>query len=176
MIAGGILQAGSSYSQGQNTSRMATLTAQQLNNNATLAGISANNAMGSSQAQAKESLRQNQLLQSKQIAIAAAGGGDASEKSVQDVISNTAAQGRLAADTNLYEGNLRSIDYLNQAIGLKNQAATTLYNGRQARTAGNIGVVSSIIGSGASAGTFYGKYGNKAPSDKSSYGNYNLDI
>jgi hypothetical protein len=168
MITGGILQAGSTFQQGQNSSRMATIAAGQLENNAKLAEISANNAKGASQVKAQESLRQNRLLQSKQIAIAAAGGGSVSEKSVQDIISRTAGEGRLAADVDLYEGDLRSMDYMNQAIGLRNKAMTTLYEGKQARRAANIGAISSIIGSGASASSFYGKYGNKAPNDTSS--------
>jgi hypothetical protein len=165
IIAGGVLQANSAYQQGQNASRMATVAAGQLENNARLADISANNAKGASQVKAQESLRQNRLLQSRQIAIAAASGGSVNEKSVQDTIARTAGKGRLAADVDLYEGDLRSMDYMNQAIGLRNKAAVTLYEGRQARKAGNIGAISSLIGTGATAGSFYGKYGSKAPGD-----------
>ena len=168
MIAGGVLQTGSAYQQGQNASRMATSAAGQLENNARLADISANNDKAVSQVQAQEHLRQNRLLQSKQIAIAAAGGGSAGEKSVQDIISRTAGEGRLAADVDLYEGDLRSLDYMNQAIGLRNKAKTALFEGRQARTAGNLGAISSLIGTGTNASSFYGKYGSKAPSDNDS--------
>lgn len=169
IVGGGILQASSNYQQGQNASRMATSAANQIENNAKLAEISANNVKGASQAKAQESLRQNRLLQSKQIAIAAASGGSVNEKSVQDTIARTAGEGRLAADVDLYEGDLRSLDYMNQAIGLRNKAATTLFEGKQARKAGNIGAVSSLIGSGATAASFYGKYGAKAPLDNSLY-------
>lgn len=165
MIGGGILGAGSAYSQGQNSSRMATVAASQLENNAKLSEISASNAKATSQVKSEESLRQNRLLQSKQIAIAAASGGSVGEKSVQDIISRTAGEGRLAADIDLYQGDLRSMDYLNQAIGLRNQAAVTRFEGRQARKAGNIGAISSLLSAGGSAAGFYSKYGQKAPAD-----------
>lgn len=173
MLAGGILSASSTYSQGQNDSRMATKAAQQLNNNAELADINASNAKGAAQVKANETLRQNRLLTSRQIAIAAAGGGGVNQKNVADTIARTTSEGRLAADVDLYQGDLRSLDFTNQAIGLRNQAANTLYEGRQARRAANIGAISSLIGSGAKAGSFYGKNGLKAPGDT---GGFSSDI
>lgn len=165
MLAGGIVSAGASWQQGQNASRSATIAAGQMENNAKLARVSANNATGASQAKAEESLRQNRLLQSRQIAIAAAGGGSVGEKSVQDTIARTASEGKLAADVDLYEGALRSTDLLNQAIGLENKAKITRFEGRQARQAGNIGAFSSLLTTGAKAGSFYGKYGDNFDSN-----------
>lgn len=165
LIGGGALSATQQWQAGQNASRSATIAAGQLEENARRAEYAAGQAKAASQRKSAEELRQNRLLQSKQIAIAAASGASTSEKNIADIIANTAVEGRLASSIALYEGDLRSDALLNEAIGLKNKAAMTRYEGKEARKAGNIGAFSSLLSSGAQAASFYGKYGQKAPND-----------
>jgi len=165
LVGGGVLAASQQWQAGQNVSRSATIAAGQLEGNATRAEYAAGQAKAASQRKAAEESRQNRLLQSKQIAIAAAGGASTSEKNIADIIANTAVEGRLASSIALYEGDLRSDALLNEAIGLRNKAAVTRYEGKQARKAGNIGAFSSILQTGAQASSFYGKYGKTAPND-----------
>lgn len=171
--AGGALSASQQWQAGQNTSRSTTMAAGQLEENARRAEYAAGQAKAASQRKASEELRQNRLLQSKQIAIAAAGGASTSEKNIADIIANTAVEGRLASSIALYEGDLRSDALLNEAIGLRNKAAVTRYEGKQARKAGNIGALSSLLSSGTQAASFYGKYGQKAPNHLQSDPYYN---
>ncbi|MEI7578609.1 MAG: hypothetical protein WCJ58_01060 [bacterium] len=165
MVGGGLLSASSQIQAGNAQSRMATTVAGQYNQNADLADIAAANAVAGGQRGATEALRQNKMLQSKQIAIAAAQGASTSEKNIADLISNTASQGEYEALSALYEGNTKSDALKNEAIGLRNKATMTRYEGKQARKAANIGAISSLIGSGATAGSFYAKYNSKSPTD-----------
>jgi len=176
LVGGGALAASQQLQAGQNASRSATIAAGQLEENATRAEYAAGQAKAASQRKAAEESRQNRLLQSKQIAIAAAGGASTSEKNIADIIANTAVEGRLASSIALYEGDLRSDALLNEAIGLRNKATVTRYEGKQARKAGNIGAISSLLSSGAQASSFYGKYGKTAPNDLQSNQNYSTSL
>ena len=163
LIGGGLLSAGSQIQAGNATSRMATTVAGQLRSNADLADTSANNASAVGQRGAAEALRQNKMLQSKQIALAAASGASTSEKNIADLISRTAGQGEYEALSSIYEGDVRATSLRNEASGLRNKAMMTQFEGRQARKAGNMAAMSSLIGSAATASSFYTKYGSKSP-------------
>lgn len=184
IIGAGVLNASQQYQAGQNASRSATIASNQLDQNAAAAETAAGQAKASSQRKSAEVLRQNKLFQSKQIAIAAASGASTSEKNISDILSNTEAEGRLASSIALYEGDLRSQQFLDEAIGLKNKATITRYEGKQARQAGKIGAVSSLLNSGAQASTFYARYGQRAPADTGALSptylkddnNYNLNF
>jgi hypothetical protein len=171
MIAGGGLTALQNWQSGQNASRAATSAANQMENNAEMAEYAAGQAKASAQRKSAEELRQNRRLQSRQIALAAASGASTSEKNIADLISDTAAEGNYASSVALYEGDLRSDALLTDAMTLRNKAVATRYEGRQARRAGNIGAISSILSTGAKAGNtaaeakFYGRYGQRAPAD-----------
>jgi len=165
MIGGGILSTNSQISAGNAASRNATSVAGQLEQNAKLADLSAANQVATGQRGAQEALRQNKMLQSKQIAIAAASGASTSEKNIADLISTTAGQGEYEALNSLFEGNTRADALRNEAIGLRNKAKVTLFEGKQARKAAQIGAISSLLGSGAQAGSFYSKYNSKSPTD-----------
>lgn len=168
LTGGGSLSASSQIQAGNAQSRMATNVAGQYAQNANLADTAAANAVAGGQRGATEALRQNKMLQSRQIALAAANGASTSEKNIADLISRTAGQGEYEALSALYEGDTRGQALQNEAIGLRNKAATTLFEGKQARKAGNIGAISSLIGSGAQAGSFYSKYKSKSPTDLTS--------
>jgi hypothetical protein len=172
MATGGILQVGSQFQAGNAASRNATSVASQLNQNANLADIAAANAVAGGQRSATEALRQNKMLQSRQIALAAASGASTSEKNIADLIARTAGQGEYEALSSLYEGNTKSDAIKNEAIGLRNKAAVTLYEGKQARKAGPLGAISSLMGSSAQAGSFYSKYNSKSPTDLTANSSY----
>lgn len=171
MLTGGILKGSSQWSAGQNASRAATSAANQMEANAREAEYAAGQAKASSQRKSAEELRQNRRLQSRQIALAAASGASTSEKNIADLIADTAAEGSYASSVALYEGELRADSLLNEAIGLRNKAAMTRFEGKQARRAGNIGAISSLLSTGAQMGNtaseakFYGRYGQRAPAD-----------
>lgn len=54
---------------------------------------------------AQEELRKSELLQSRALAIAGASGAGVNDPTVMKIISDLAAEGRMAADTQLYTGN-----------------------------------------------------------------------
>ncbi len=174
LIGGGLLQAGSQYQAGQTASRNATNVANQLESNANLANINAGQQQAAGIAKASEAKRQNRFLQSRILAMAAAGGGSTQSKNIADLLSRTAGEGEYAALNSLYEGNTRADQLRNEAIGLRNQAATTRFEGRQARSAGNIGAVTSILGAGAK-GAFYSKYNNPMPTNNAN-NSFNSDF
>lgn len=165
MIGGGLLQANSQFQAGQQASRNATIVAGQLEENAKRAEYAAGQQKAIAQKKAAEDLRQNRRLQSRQIAIAAASGASTSSKNIADLISKTSAEGEYAALTSLYEGDIKSDQLLNEANNLRRKAVATQFEGRAARKAGNIGAFSTLLQTGAQAGSFYGKYGNRAPMD-----------
>lgn len=165
MAVGGVLSATNTWQQGQMASRAATSQARLLNYNASLAEEAASRAQGSSQLKAAETKRQNQRLISKQINLAAASGASTKEKNIADLIARTAQEGEYAALVDLYEGDLRADALRNEALSYRIKASNTLAEGKAARKAGNIQAISSLIGSGASTGSFYSKYNRKAPTD-----------
>jgi len=175
LVGGGLLSANSQAQAGNMQSRMATSVAGQYAQNANLADTAAANAVAGGQRGASEALRQNKMLQSRQIALAAANGASTSEKNIADLLARTAGQGEYEALSALYEGDTKGQAQKNEAIGLRNKAATTLFEGKQARRAGNIGAISSLIGSGAQAGSFYSKYNSKSPTDLTAKSNGEAD-
>lgn len=165
MMGGGILSASNVWQQGQTTSRAATAQAGIYNYNANLAEGAASRAQGVSQLKAQETLRQNKILRSNQIAAAAASGASTSEKNIADLITKTAERGEYAALVDLYEGDVKADALRNEALSYKAKAIGALAEGKAARKAANIGAISSIFSSKANAGSFYSKYNNKAPTD-----------
>lgn len=179
LVGGGVLSASQQWQAGQNTSRAATSAANQMESNAEMAEYAAGQAKASSQRKSAEELRQNRRLQSRQIALAAASGASTSDKNIADIIADTAAEGAYASSVALYEGELKSDALLTDAMTLRNKAAATRYEGRQARRTGNIGTISSLLSTGAKAGNtaaearFYGRYGQRAPADLTNDSYYN---
>lgn len=100
----------------------------------------------SAQREALEQGRQTRLLLSRQQALA---GGSASDPGVVALASNLAAEGELRAATSLYEGE-------EQAQGMEFGADMRRWQGRQARRAGNIRAVSSVLSSAGGMSRFGG--------------------
>lgn len=99
---------------------------------------------------ALEKRREQKLLQSQQLARAAAVGG-ASDPSVIDIFADTAERGELAFQSEIYRGET-------QARGLETAAAVSRFEGEQARTATLIGVGTDIL-SGATS--LYKNFGRR---------------
>lgn len=168
LIGSTLLQVGAQEQAGQNALVNSNIVANQYDTNARLAKINAGQQDAVGIAKAQENLRQNKYLQSKILAMAAAGGGSAAtNKNVADLISNTAAEGEYAALNSIYEGNSRGDQLRNEAIGLYNKAAITRFEGKQAKKAADINAFSTILGGAAKGTAFYSKYNNPAPTDYS---------
>lgn len=78
------------------------------------------------QRNAQEELRKSALMQSQALAIAGASGAGASDPDVNKIMGDIAAEGRLAADTHLYNGE-------EAAKSLKISAKMSRWQGDQAR-------------------------------------------
>ena len=102
----------------------------------------------SSQRESIEQRREADLAQSRALALAAAGGGGASDPTVVDIISDLEGEGEYRALTALYNGE-------EQARGYEDEAKARRKAGKNAKTAGIISGVSTVL-SGASS--LYGKY------------------
>lgn len=157
--AGGVLTAYSQVKQGNEQMKDSIVAASQMEEQAKIADQNASRQKGSAQRKSAEQLRQNRLLQSRQIALSAAGGQSGS-KNVADLLSRTQSEGEYSSSISLYEGDLRADSLYNQAASLRQQASNTRYEGKQARKAANIGAISGLLKTGADASSFQSKYGN----------------
>jgi hypothetical protein len=102
----------------------------------------------SSQRQGMEEQRQSQLVQSRALALAAAGGG-ASDPTVVNDIANIAGEGEYRSLTALYNGDQQARTYEAKATGLRKEA-------KNAKLSGWINGVGSILQSGSSMAQRYG--------------------
>jgi len=158
MIVGGLLQADTARKQGLEAKKESAVNAVQLE-------IAANQEKAVAQKKSSEILRQNRLLQSRIIALNAAGGGSSSEKNVSDLLGRTAAEGQYDALNALYEGDIR-------AKSLSTRASNVLREGKSAYKSSKMNAISSLINTGSQVGTFYSKYNNPAPNYSTSYPNF----
>lgn len=139
----------------------------------------AGQAIAVSQAQAKEQLRQTRLLQSRAIAVTAAGGGGVSDDTIMRLISRNAGEGAYRAAAALYGGE-------EKARQLRMAASTKLYeaqlNADSQEAKADAYETSALGGLVSSAGSIYAKnsslfsrYGNGGPGAVKSSVNYNND-
>lgn len=165
ILTGGAITASNTLEAGKMADRNAASQAAIDRYNASLADRAASRNIASSQLKAKETRRENRSLISKQIAIAAASGASTSEKNIADLISRTAKEGEYAAMVDLYEGNLKADALRNEALSYRLKADRTIAEGKAARKASRTAAASSLLSAGGSAGSFYSKYNNPAPTD-----------
>lgn len=116
--------------------------------------INAGQERASAQRRMIEDLRQMRLTQSRTQAVAAASGAGALDPSVMDIMGDLETEGRYRAAVSGYEGEERARD-------LETSAVLSRYSGKQAKKAGNIKAISTLM-SGAT--DLYSKY------DGGSYG------
>lgn len=108
-------------------------------------------AHAASQREAEARRRQGRLIQSRQRAAIAAGGGSIAEPSVLDVMGDTAQAVDLAADTDIYRGE-------NAARGYRDAANVARYQKGQALGASYLGAASDLF-SGVS--NMYARFGQQ---------------
>lgn len=105
------------------------------------------------QRRAIEQRRQARLVQSRALALAAAGGA-ADDPSVVRIIGDIAGRGEYEAMLELFEGNVAARDLLAQA-------KATRAAGKEAYRAGRLGAAATAI---SGFGSMYSKYNPRAPS------------
>jgi hypothetical protein len=111
---------------------------------------------GEAQAGAVDARRQSQLMQSRALALTAAGGGSVADPSVVNYMGTVKAEGEYAALSRLYEG-------YDEAGGLDYAAATRENEGKAARALGySRGITTALSG----AESLYSKYGAPPPAPK----------
>lgn len=126
----------------------------------------ADEARAVSQRAALERRREARLLQSQQLARAAAVGG-ASDPSVIDIFADTAERGELAFQTEIYKGET-------QARGLETAADVARFEGRQAQRAALIGAGTDILSGATTLYTQFGQRRRQAALDRIAYGGTSL--
>lgn len=159
-VAGSLVSAGGSILSGNAQAENAKFQAQQLNMKATEERAAASR-------EAADQARKQALVTSRQQALAAAGGGSATDPSILDLMGDTAAQGYVQRGTTVGLGE-------NRARGYEDAAAVQRLNARNARMAGFIDAGSSLLSAPMAA---YKAYGSAIPSaSKSPYGEDELTM
>lgn len=138
------LSAAGQIKQGQDADKIAGYKASQLKQRA-------GQERAVSQRKASAQRRQAGLAQSRVLALAAASGAGASDKTVVDIMGGIFEQGELSAGYSLYEGEER-------ARGSSMAADTATSEGKQAKRAGYIGATSTIMSGAGSAYSMKDKY------------------
>lgn len=142
-VIGSVLNAAGTQQQGADAARSANFQAAQLDQQA-------GQARASAQREAAEQRRQARLAQSRVQALAGGGGLDAG---VVELTSDIAGEGEYRALASLYEGEER-------AAGLETSAKAKRLEGKQAKRAGNMKAITSILNDSHS---LYKRY---APADQ----------
>lgn len=118
--------------------------------------INAGQTVAASQRQAAEARRQAGLVESRILAVAAAGGGGASDPTIINLISKTHARGAYNSAVALYQGE-------DQARSMRMAAAAKNYEGAMAEEAGYLKDQSYRSAAGMAvlkgAGSLLNKYG-----------------
>lgn len=140
----------------------AQFEADQLNQNA-------GQAIAASQVAAQEQLRQARLVQSRAIAVAAAGGGGVSDDTIMRLISRNAGEGAYRASVALYQGE-------EKARQLRMAATTRLYEGdlnAESQLAKADAYDTSAMGGLISGGgSLFAKYGMGGPGKTATANSY----
>jgi hypothetical protein len=140
-IGGTIMQARAQAQAGENAKAAANFQAAQLR-------ADANNQMAGAEVAEAAQNKQNEYVLSNAQAAAAAGGGSATDPTVNTVMKTIAGEGRLRSLTDMYQGQSAS-------WALNNQANGVAYSGQNAASAGKIGAEATLV-SGASS--LFSKY------------------
>lgn len=150
LVAATVLSAVGSFEAGQGQKRSMDFQAAQLDQQA-------GQTRASSQREAAEQRRQATLAQSRLQAVT---GGAGLDPTVVNLSANLAGEGEFRALSALYEGEER-------AKGMEGQAAAARYQGRQAKAAGTIGAMSSLLAGGSKMYENYGGGGYNYNGDAS---------
>ena len=116
------------------------------------ADINAKQELASSQREAAEKRREARLLQSRQMATAAASGAGVTNPSIIGILEDTAARGDLNSRNTVYGGAERGRGFRNQAAGFR-------ASGRAAQRGGLFSAAGTLFsGFGRAARTYEGAY------------------
>ena len=141
-VGGTLMSAFGSLSQGKSAQRSHEFTAAQLDRNALA-------AEATSQREAIEERRKAELMKSRARAVAAAGGGTASDVGVMDIMAKMEREGEYNALTALFEGS-------EQAAGLRTGAMAERFTGAAKKKAGKIKAVSTLFSGAMKVAERYG--------------------
>lgn len=141
-VGGTVLTAGSQIGAGISARRAGDFQGAQ-------ADIAAGQTEAASQRTAADVDRKSKLLQSRALAVAAAGGGGASDPTVMDVISKIAGEGAYRSQLALYEGK-------DAARTLRMRGDIARFEGKQAQRAGLLKGFGTVLKGGK---TLLDKYG-----------------
>lgn len=153
-LGGGLAAALGARRAGENERRALQFQAAQLEQNA-------GQAIAASQRQAAEERRKAGLVASRALAVAAAGGGSASDTTVQNIIANLDAEGAYRSWSALYEGEEKARQLRMGAAGKRYEGDFAAQGGRQKSVAYGL---AGFGGAANSAASFYSKYGRGGPS------------
>lgn len=142
MAAGTLMSAGQQAQQGKAAKQAYDYQARQQE-------ISAGQERAVAQRNAAEQRRRETLAQSRLRAVAAAGGGSATDAGVLDLSGDLAEEGELQALYELYSGEER-------ARGLEGNAALNRFQGKQAKRAGQAAAFGTLLKGGSSLLARYG--------------------
>jgi hypothetical protein len=145
-VGGSLLSAFGNIQQGNQQYAAAKYQAAQLESNA-------KQAEAAGQRDMQDQLRQSALLQSRALAVAGASGAGATDPTVLKIISGIAGEGQLAAETALFNAN-------EQARGMRNQGAATMFEGKQVRAASRIKALSTVLSGAGNAAMAGSKFNN----------------
>lgn len=155
-VGGTLLQAYGQYQAGEAAQQAARAEQQQLDAQARQMRINAGQERASAQRKMIETSRQKRLMQSKAIAMNAAGGGDTMDAGVIDILGDLEAEGSYNANVALYEGEDRARD-LEYGANLKNyEGEMARMGGKMEKQAANIRAVSTLVKGSSSMADKYG--------------------
>ena len=141
-IAGGVVK-------GVRTILSSRAQAKQLKNEAAQLEAQALTERATSQRESIEQRRNARFAQSRALALSAASDASASDRSIETIISDIAGEGEYRALTALYNGE-------EQASSLEMQAKARRKEAKNAKTAGLISALGTILEGGSSIASRYG--------------------
>ena len=148
IVVGSAIKGYSARAEGKAANNAATFEANQMQEQAL-------EERASAQRDFLEQKRSAKLVESRALMLSAASGG-AGDVTTTNILGDINAEGEYRALTALFNGEER-------AIGLETDAVTRRYEGREARSAGNIRAIGSVFDAG---GSLFAKYGAGGYSSK----------
>jgi hypothetical protein len=129
--------------------------------------INAGQAQASAQRQAENVQRQSDVMQSRTLALAAAGGGGASDPSIVNLMARNAGLGAYQKAIALYSGDSAARDMHMRADATRYGGQLSMLDGQSAQRAGMLSAGAGLLKGGAS---LYSKYAQPAPYQSNSDG------
>lgn len=139
------------------------------------ARVNAGQEIAAAQRAALEAKRQGTLIQSRQIALAAASGAGAADPTVVNLIARTAQESSYRAAVALYGGEEKARQLRMLAAGRDYEASMALEAGERQQGAYNTAARASLLGTAGSLFAKYGMGGPKASGDSAAVDSGGLD-